>query len=727
MKSEWIRFLVLIFMAFTFVSSCSYNSARNDERESSIIVVLDFPENRSKSVSITPRLSWHIEGEDISDVEYDVYLSKNKEYVESEDPRALIAKDIHENQFEVKDPLSFSTEYFWRVVAHKDDMKTESSVWSFKTVSTNANLEASEISISKVATIMVGESSAYDVAFENNLLYVGTDRGIYIMKDKSVIKRFTIDTLVEQIEVSNNVLHALLNRNGVEYFVILDISDPVHPKPLDATTVNTENLDFFSKPSFKIENNKIFLKNSNNVEIYEYNPEIKRLFLRSSINEKARDIAVLNNFIYVAEMDVVKIFDISDLNSPVKIGEITSEHWNIEKVVIYSNKLFIKTSSELIIMSLSDPRNPNLISKTSAPDVLANSMVIFNSRLYVAGDFYINIFDISDITSPRLIGSKYMNYISKMRLINGYLYLANLNNGVAILNKDLKEFDRIFPYANVEAALLYDDTLYTYSTLKLTTVSLTSDLSVSKVCEYFLPDYIYNVNNLLLEGTIIYLGNPLSAIDVSKKCNPSLLFQSNIKGKFDVEGDYAYIASSDGELYIAKLNGDSTPTIVGHVDINSGWINDITVSSNTVYISTHDGISVVDVSDPSSPQIVHTEEIFDAERTRRYRDYVYVITHDGNIRLATFKSASNQVIWKVSELDIKDSCDLVDMEIKGGYIFILTERALHVLDLSDPENPVEVLIYENVPYRVNDMSVNGNMILISSWENGIQILRIEKR
>ena len=730
MKIGWLRFLIILLVALTFTSYCSYNSAENnEENKKPLSVVPDFPENHSKNISVTPQFLWHTEGEEISDVKYNLYLSKNRENVDREVSEALIARNIDKSHFEIEDPLDFSTKYFWKVVANMGDIEVKSDVWDFTTVSTNSNTENPEIFVSKVATIMIGESSAYDVAYENNLLYVGTDRGIYIMKGKSVIKRFAIDTLVEQIEVFDRVLYALLNQNETEYFVILDISDPMHPKPLDATTVNTENLDFFSEPSFKIKGNKIFLKDSNNVKIYEYNSKSKRLFFKSSISEKARDIAVLNNFIYVAEMDTIKIFDISDLNNPVKISEITSEDWNIEKVMVYSNKLFINTSSELIIMSLSDPRKPHLISKTFAPDVLANSMVFFNGRLYVAGDFYINIFDISDIASPKLIGSKYMNYVSKIRLINNYLYLTSSNNGVMILDSDLKELDHIFPYSDVEAAILYDDTLYAYSTLKLTTVNLTPDLSASKICEYFLPDYvyIYNANDLLLESTILYLGNPLTAVDISKKCKPSLLFQLNIEGKFDVVGDYAYIASSDGKLYIAKLNGDSTPTIVGYVDINSGWINDITASSKTIYISTHDGILIVDASDPSSPQVVHTEEIFSAERTQRYGDYIYVITHDGNIRLTTFKSFSNQVIWEINELDLKDSCDLVDMEIEGGYIFILTKRYLHVVDLSNPENPAEVLRYENVPYSSNSMFVNGDIFLISSRENGVQIFKIEKR
>ncbi len=722
MRVEWLRFLLISFMILTFISSCSYSPNASEEDESSLLITLEFPENHLEDVSVTPRFSWHTDGGELDRVVYNLYLSKNKEDVEREASDALIAKGIRENHFENGTPLDFSTKYFWKVVAYKDDVKAESDVWDFTTVSSSSGTP--KLSLSEVATIMVGESNTYDVSYASDLLYVGTDKGIYIMNGKSVIKRFSTDALIEQIEVAGNSLYVILNRYGINYLITLDISDPLNPHPLNVISIDD------LEPFFRVDDYRIFLKDSDKVKIYEYDPKSSELSLKASLNEDVRDIAVLSDVMYIATGDSVKVFDISDLENPIKVNEITRPYCDIEKIAVHSNKLFIKTSSELIVMDISDPKDPALLGKASDLNMSTNSMIALDNRLYMAGPSWIDVFDLSDITSPRLVKSKHVIYISRLRSINGNLYVTGLNNGVTILNKDLEELDRVFPYANVRTAILDHNTLYAYSSSKLNTVDLTPDLSASKVCEFFLPDYMYYINKLLLHGTVLYLGDfysPLAAVDVSKKCQPNLLFQSNIEGRFDVENGYVYVISSDGDLYIAKLNGDSTPIVVGHTNISFGQVTDITAASETVYLSTLKGILIVDVSDPSSPQVVHKEEIYGIWRIQKRDDYIYATASDGDIKLIVFKLLSNHTLLKVNELDVKTLSDFVDMESEKGYIFILERNSLHIIDLSNPENPVEVLQYNDIPQLSNDLSLDGDMIIISGWENGIHILRIEKR
>ena len=116
----------------------------------------------------------------------------------------------------------------------------------------------------------------------------------------------------------------------------------------------------------------------------------------------------------------------------------------------------------------------------------------------------------------------------------------------------------------------------------------------------------------------------------------------------DVEGDYAYMPPGEGDLTVVDISNKTSPQVVGHYPVNFSHVAE--AYGNYVYFNTNrssDGLSVLDVSDPSNPQ-----------------------------RVAT-------AIWPHF---------FIDMEIRDGFTYVTTpfEPGFHILDLANPLAPVEV-------------------------------------
>jgi hypothetical protein len=194
-------------------------------------------------------------------------------------------------------------------------------------------------------------------------------------------------------------------------------------------------------------------------------------------------------------------------------------------------------------------------------------------------------------------------------------------------------------------------------------------------------------------------------LDITNRENPEIISVLYIKNAecLAVYGNYAYVGPGwNGDITIIDLTDVMNPTIISSFDIDN--VLSLIIEDNCLFASCYWETSIFDLSNPSSPELLSvisdTRPGFDVEN-----DYAYTG-------------------WdKVGSLDllIPRSIDVVD-----NYAYVCVGDSIfydfHVVDVSDPENPIE-LSSINTDIGV-DVSVKGDYAYIANGNQGYSIIDI---
>lgn len=194
----------------------------------------------------------------------------------------------------------------------------------------------------------------------------------------------------------------------------------------------------------------------------------------------------------------------------------------------------------------------------------------------------------------------------------------------------------------------------------------------------------------------------------------------------DVEGDFAYVGTSNGiQVYNVTRTSDVSPVEGYHMD----WgVNDVVLDGSLLYASSWYGVYVFDVSNPFNvTEVSHTHwnplgpsEFHGVER---FGDFLCVGTH-------------NHTRAEVAILDVSDPSNLThistlsygsfvsECEYWNGYLYVLAGlEGLSVLDVSDPYNPQEVghLDTDGTP---REIAFHGSTAYLADYGGGLLILDV---
>ena len=147
MKKLKLSKLGLFALALLFLktSSCQQEELENakDLLSSLSNLGLATPENEAENVSVTPTLTWEINGykPEKDTLKYDVYLGEKEELEESD----IISPNQTDTTYTVETPLENEKTYYWQIeVKAGDNLAFKSSVYSFTTAKATTNPDEKE-------------------------------------------------------------------------------------------------------------------------------------------------------------------------------------------------------------------------------------------------------------------------------------------------------------------------------------------------------------------------------------------------------------------------------------------------------------------------------------------------------------------------------------------------------------------------------------------------------
>lgn len=338
-------------------------------------------------------------------------------------------------------------------------------------------------------------------------------------------------------------------------------------------------------------------------------------------------IAAYGDYLYVTnalpdnDLDGLYVMDVSDLNAPRFVGFAHARRST--GVTIKDHRAYV-TGDNLVVFDLADPLQPIELGgyESSGPVAVADGLAY-----QAAGNEGVKVVNVDGLTTPALAGAWAIGPSADIAVLGRY--------GLLTGDASLRVLDLVDPrrpklvgraatttpttniltannYAYVTQNAVWDINLYRNAGggLRIYDVSVPS-APVGKGF-YTTPNgtgyramavkgrYLYAVSN--------YPGDQLHIIDVSNADAPvrvGLYTASSGIINMVVQGQYAYIITTDYLLLVLSLANPQLPVQVGSVAIPV-YAQSLAVSGRYAYIgfiNNTNGLHVVDVTNPAEPTI----------------------------------------------------------------------------------------------------------------------------
>ncbi len=186
----------------------------------------------------------------------------------------------------------------------------------------------------------------------------------------------------------------------------------------------------------------------------------------------------------------------------------------------------------------------------------------------------------------------------------------------------------------------------------------------------------------------------LHIVDISDPANPQMMgevYMSGFSIRVAVSGNYAYVGGVilvDGEfvgLQIVDISDPMAPCVVGSMAGYVEW-SAIALSGNYVFLAREE-FCAIDISDPENPLVVGCLSDPPSQNCRSVaiqNELAFVSSgHDG-LRVIDISDPTNLEI--IGSVDIPGFSK--DVEVSGSLAFVISSSSgLQIIDISDPEAP----------------------------------------
>ena len=196
------------------------------------------------------------------------------------------------------------------------------------------------------------------------------------------------------------------------------------------------------------------------------------------------------------------------------------------------------------------------------------------------------------------------------------------------------------------------------------------------------PDRTWSI---ALSGDYLYgmRGGALSVYDISNLLEPNCVTGLLVPGGhryMALAGVHAYVTGDD--LTVIDISDPSSPTIVATWPSPSGWCEGVAISGSHAYLTRDNKLVVLDISDPTAPTQVGVCDSPGSAVTIAGA-YAYLAAVDGGLHVIDISDPTNPTPVA--------ACDFLawDVAVSGSYAYI-AGNGLRVIDITDPTHPTEI-------------------------------------
>lgn len=400
-----------------------------------------------------------------------------------------------------------------------------------------------------------------------------------------------------------------------------------------------------------------------------------------------RSIQVSGDYAYIANWsDGFMVIDISDPTTPREVADIPFD-WRCWSVSVFGNFAYVGNDTlGMRIVDISTPTSPILRGTFNPPGTSTiEKTQIIDTLAYVASNSGLFIVDISDPDLPVQIGysPSPSNGSYNVHVVNNVAYLPEFNDGIRMV-------DVTDPYS--PQGIGYFDT--------------------PGSAEYFEINGNY--------GYVADRNSGLYVVDMINPISPDSVFvlDTKLATTFNIQGNYLYLADGGGGCKIVDISNPALPDIIGSYNVG-GSHSYIYTSNGYLYNTQYErGLSIFDVTSPTSPIEIATLDMEWATGLHGYGDYIYV-ADDGDLRIIDVSNPYSPLqvgFWDYGWV----SCVYVD----GNNLYLGGSPDLAIVDISNPSLPLLLGEVEGLPGHPRRVFVTGDYAYLANQSGGLRIINV---
>ena len=243
---------------------------------------------------------------------------------------------------------------------------------------------------------------------------------------------------------------------------------------------------------------------------------------------------------------------------------------------------------------------------------------------------------------------------------------------------------------------------------------LSSLQQASKIC--LMNSYAYVIDQTL--GLVI--------LNITNPRNPVIdnTLDNDIEDLF-VEGQYAFMAYGRNSFDIYSIANPADPQYISTFTSpsNTLHITDVTGNSNYIYLCSNEGFSIIDITIKANPSFAgHYATDIGNQTATVYGHYAYIssMLNSGGMHVVDISNPENPV-----QIQLFDSGKVAYTSlILDGHLYLFYGRAgLEIYNCADPAALQFVGKYETAQYSVN-FALSGDYAYVANTEGGLYIVDI---
>lgn len=495
------------------------------------------------------------------------------------------------------------------------------------------------------------------------------------------VKTMTNASFGSYLAVSGNYAYI----SGTNMISVVDISNKSNPTVVGSITDAT-NLPSIS--AMMISGSYLYVLATSRLTILNIatpsSPSVEGSVVDVTKLASGKGLDITGNYIVAASStyDGIAVIDVTTKSAPVIVGSYANatKMDNISGLKIYGNYVFTAgtNSDTLGVVDITTKTAPVwVLGMTSATYFDAiRSLAIKNDRLYVGSapgsSSYNNMvsLDISNPVSPVVATTNDQGYA-----YNPYSLSLDNNTLVGLSNNG----GRVLFVFDLTSRLTFEKQQSVYirkaaTSLADVAVSGTLGVAINSNEEMFTFD-VTNPASIVAKG-IAYMPG------YTNRYSQGIAF----------DGSYAYVSEVNSQrvFVVDVASNPDYPQIVGTVtSSNLGQAYGIEVQGNYVYVVRSGGLTIVDVTNKTSPTVVGTVAIAGTLRYLKVSgNYVFVPEATGT--KLTIVDVTNKALPTIvgNVVDATALAGAGDLDVSGSYAYVAATNRLTAVDISTASAPV---------------------------------------
>jgi hypothetical protein len=189
-----------------------------------------------------------------------------------------------------------------------------------------------------------------------------------------------------------------------------------------------------------------------------------------------------------------------------------------------------------------------------------------------------------------------------------------------------------------------------------------------------------------------------------------------------VQGNYAYIAEGGG-LSILNISNSTSPQLVGTVALPAS-ANSVTVNSTYAYVAdSSSGLQIINVSNPASPTLVgsYATSSSEAYGVAVSGNYAYLATGSG-LQIININNPFLPTLAGLYTTGYYYYNLVSGVAVSGNYAYVADSYyGLLIINISNPASPTLAGFFGT---GASSIAVSGNYVYVADYYNGLQIINI---